>query len=125
MFRHCDDNFDNHEPEYLRWILKIMHDRSYFIPWGLWYNCILTSCGIFSINRMTRMTIEISNSHLTAKAEGRESVMAAEQLAERMPGSPKTPKEALGIQTGPTEGTEGPKVCKYYQYWAIWIPREF
>ena len=34
----------------LRWILKILHDPCYIIPWELWCLSIIRSCRIFSIN---------------------------------------------------------------------------
>ena len=37
-------------PGLLRWILKILHDPKYHIPWELQYYSILRSCRIFSIN---------------------------------------------------------------------------
>ena len=38
------------------WIVKILHDPEYLIPWELYYYSILRSCRIFSIN-----SIEIPN----------------------------------------------------------------
>ena len=34
----------------IRWILKILHDLKYLIPWELWYYSILMSSRIFYIN---------------------------------------------------------------------------
>ena len=37
-------------PFHLRWILKILHDPNFLIPWELWFYCVLRSCRIYSIN---------------------------------------------------------------------------
>ena len=44
----CSQRFGGHL--ILRWILKILHDPKYPIPWEYWYYSILRSCRIFSIN---------------------------------------------------------------------------
>ena len=36
----------------LRWILRILHDPRYLIPWEFWCYSILESCRILRINRM-------------------------------------------------------------------------
>ena len=35
---------------HLRWILKILHDPKYLIPWEVWYHNIQGSCRIYGIN---------------------------------------------------------------------------
>ena len=41
----------------LRWILKILHDPRYLIPWEFWYYSILKSCRIFSINNRNFLNV--------------------------------------------------------------------
>ena len=44
----------------IRWILKILHDPMYLIPWELWYYSILRSCRIFSYQQyFTRFHSEV------------------------------------------------------------------